>query len=275
MHCPRCDGSGRCPDCGGQGFQECPACDGSGQRSTSRGHTYTCKACQGEGKTACPAACPACEGTGEITEALQKKVQQQRLLKFENLTPSSRVTTVILAVTVVTFLLQKGLPEVPQTLMLRADVFATHRYWQFLGPIFLHGSFFHLLCNMMFLRTYGPVLEGILGRTRFLALYLLAGLTGTGLSWLGNCVFQGAYWAGIGASGALFGIEGALLAVYLRWRLVPWEAIRSLTTWASVILLGGFALELSGYSWLDNWAHLGGLIGGFLLTLALPRPRGN
>ena len=275
MHCPRCNGSGQCPDCKGQGFQECPACDGSGQRSTSRGHTYACKACQGEGKTACPTACPACEGSGEITEALQKKVQEQRILKFDNLTPSSRVTSGILVTTIVMFLLQKGVPEVPVTLMLRTDVFLTHHYWQFLGPVFLHVNFIHLFCNMWFLRTYGPVLEGMLGRSRFLGLYLFAGFTGCLLSWLGNCLIQGQYWAGMGASGALFGFVGALLAIYLRWRMVSWESIRSLSTWSGIILLGGFALDASGFSLIDNWAHLGGLIGGFLLTAVLPRPRGH
>ncbi len=160
-------------------------------------------------------------------------------------------------------------------MMLRADVFHTHHYWTFLTPMLLHGGLWHLFANMVFLWTYGPVLEGFLGPRRFLGLYLFAGFTGYLLSWFGNCYLQGGYWGGIGASGALFGFDGAFLALYLRWRMLSWEQIRGLTQWAAFFLVGGFALEANGFSYLDNFAHLGGLVGGFLLTVALPRPRGR
>lgn len=275
MHCPRCAGSGHCPDCKGEGSQECPGCEGSGQRSTSRGHTYPCKSCSGEGRVACPPLCPSCEGTGEITEALQKKVQERRVPKFDNLNPKSRLTRIILSITLLTYLVAEGVPAVASAMMLRADVFHTHHYWTFLTPMLLHGGLWHLFANMVFLWTYGPVLEGFLGPRRFLGLYLFAGFTGYLLSWFGNCYLQGGYWGGIGASGALFGFDGAFLALYLRWRMLSWEQIRGLTQWAAFFLVGGFALEAYGFSYLDNFAHLGGLVGGFLLTAALPRPRGR
>ena len=275
MHCPRCDGSGQCPDCKGEGSQECPACEGRGQRSTSRGHTYPCKPCEGRGRVPCPSACPSCEGTGQITEALQKEVQERRTLKFDNLSPTSRLTRVLLGFTVVMYALQQAIPAVPQTLMLRSDVFVTHHYWEFITPVFLHAGLWHLAANMSFLWVYGPILEGALGRRRFLGLYFFAAFTGWLLSWFGNCYLQGSYWAGIGASGALFGFEGAFLALYWRWRMLAWEQIRGLTQWSAIILLGGFALEFSGFGYLDNFAHLGGLLGGFLLTATLPRPRGR
>ena len=275
LHCPRCQGSGQCPDCKGEGSQECPACEGSGQRSTTRGHTYSCKSCQGEGTVPCPASCPSCEGSGLITEELQKKVQERRILKFDNLTPHSQFTRVILGLTVLMYGVQISLPEVARAMMLRADLFTTHDYWTLFTPMLLHDGLWHLVLNMGFLWVYGPVLEGILGGRRFLGLYLFSGLVGCLLSWLGNCYIQGSYWAGVGASGALFGFEGAFLALYWRWRMLSWQQIRSLTQWTGVILLGGFALEASGISFLDNFAHLGGLLGGFCLTAALARPSGR
>ena len=275
MPCPRCAGTGLCPDCQGQGTQECPACAGTGTRQTSRGQTYNCKSCSGEGKVACPTQCSSCEGTGEITEELQKKARDRYALRLANFTPHGSVTRILVALNLAIFVLGRWNPELHWAMLLKSDVFSSGHYWEILTATFQHFGYWHLGLNMWFLWTYGPVVEGILGRVSFLAVYLGAGLTGSLISWAGHTYVDGSLWVSAGASGSLFALDGAMLALYTRWRMVPWEEIRSSTNWTAILLLGGIALEISGYRLVDNWAHAGGLLGGFLITAALPRPRGH
>jgi membrane associated rhomboid family serine protease len=133
----------------------------------------------------------------------------------------------------------------------------------------------HLLMNMGFLWSYGPILEGVLGRARYLALYLGSGVLAALTSFAGHSYLYGQHWASVGASGSLFALNGAFLALYWRWRLLPWEPVRSLSTWAGIILLVGIAAEMQGYGLVDNWAHAGGLLAGFVIAAVLPRPRGH
>lgn len=275
MQCPRCAGTGQCPDCQGLGSQECPACGGAGSRQTPRGIEYRCKSCAGEGKIACPPRCSSCEGTGQITEELQKKVRDTYTVRFANFSPSSGVTRVLLGLNVFVFALCWLRPELGFDLMLQGNTLRLGHYWQFLTSSFMHASVLHLLLNMGFLWSYGPILEGVLGRARYLGLYLGAGILSALVSFAGHSLQRDELWASVGASGSLFAINGAFLALYWRWRLLPWEPVRSLSTWAAIILLGGVAAEMSGFPFVDNWAHGGGLLAGFLIAAALPRPRGS
>lgn len=223
----------------------------------------------------CPPRCSSCEGSGQITEELQKKVRDTYTVRFANFSPSSQVTRGLLVANIALFALGQAVPQVGELMVLHGNVLQSGRYWEFLTYSFQHASLLHLLLNMGFLWNYGPILEGILGRGRFLGLYLGSGILGGLFSWAGHTLAYGPAWASVGASGSLFALDGAFLALYWRWRLLPWEPVRSLTTWAAIILTGGIAAELSGFGWLDNWAHGGGLAAGFLIAAALPRPRGH
>lgn len=275
MQCPRCAGSGACPDCGGQGYQECPVCAGAGQRSTPRGATYPCKACQGSGKTSCPERCSSCEGSGAITEELQKRVRDTYTVRFVNFGPSGQVTRRVVAACVALFVAGMIWPGLKSSLLLSPQAIDQGRYWELFTYAWVHGSLWHLALNMGFLWTYGPILEGILGRGRFLAFFLSTAALAGGVSWVMHHWTLGAFPGTLGASGSLFAIDGAFLALYARWRLVPWEAVRSLTTWAGLWLLGGFAAAQAGWLQLDNWAHVGGFLAGILWVLVTPRPQGH
>lgn len=275
MDCPRCEGSGKCVECDGVGHIECPGCSGKGTKTTSRGVSYNCKACSGNGKVECSAECSSCNGTGEITEAFQKETRDKYRPKFANYSPNSKVVWPLIIINIVVFMGLKFAPwDVTVTFMLSSQSFQLGHYWALITPSFIHFDTFHILLNMVFLGYYGPPLEGLLGKRRFLLTYLFAALTACSMSYLGNIVIHGYAAAGVGASGPLFGIMGAYIAIHKRWRMVSSVDVRQLTNWAGILLLVGFALEASDFNFIDNWAHLGGLLGGLFLNFVLPRPRG-
>jgi membrane associated rhomboid family serine protease len=136
--------------------------------------------------------------------------------------------------------------------------------WQLLTSMFTHVQLWHIGFNMVALYVLGPQLELVLGRVRFLALYLLSGLVGSAtVYWL-----AGAHSVTVGASGALFGLMGALIIVALKIR----GDVQGL-----VVLVGiNLAITLFGRGFISWQGHLGGLVGGLLIGLALvyaPRER--
>jgi rhomboid protease GluP len=138
--------------------------------------------------------------------------------------------------------------------------------WRFLAPMFVHGGFLHLLFNMWCLVRIGPIAERLFGSPGFLAAYLLSGVGGTLAS---VAVHPHAF--GVGASGAVFGVFGMLVAFLLvQGRAIPRLLVRPMLVSAVVIA----AINLvSGFSSpeVDNAAHVGGLAAGFAAGLLLQR----
>ena len=276
MNCPRSAGTGKCVECDGAGYIECPSCSGKGRKTTSRGVSYGCKSCGGDGKIDCSAECSSCNGTGKITEEFQKETREKYTPKFVNYSPNSKVVQPLIVLNVVMFIfINWGPPQVVIDLLLTNLSLSQGHYWSFLTPAFIHWNWIHLLMNMAFLWYYGPPLEGLLGQRRFLATYLFTCITGCVFSYLGNIELQGGDIAGIGASGAMYGLVGAYLALHHRWRIVTTLNFKALLTWSGMLLLVGFSLEWTEYNFIDNWAHLGGLLGGLFLNLMLPKPEGH
>ena len=87
------------------------------------------------------------------------------------------------------------------------------QWWRLLTVMVLHGGLLHWAFNSWALWAFGPVLEGLLGRARFVALYVGTGLVGAGASFAFNQTTLG-----VGASGAIFGLLGALVAYFFRRR---------------------------------------------------------
>jgi len=133
------------------------------------------------------------------------------------------------------------------------------QYWRLITPMFLHGSIIHLGFNLYALFIFGPGLERHFGRPRFIALYLLSGFAGNVMSF----IFTSA--PSLGSSTAIFGLLGAEgVFLYRNRRLFGGSARRALN---NLILLAVinlvFGLSSPG---IDNWGHLGGLIGGTLFA---------
>lgn len=139
----------------------------------------------------------------------------------------------------------------------RPEVFAgvsDGAYWQLVTSAFTHLDLWHIGFNMVALWVLGPQLEAVLGRTRFLAVYFLSALSGSAMVyWL-----SGVQTPTIGASGALFGLMGALLVIAYKVR----GDVSQLMLWIGL----NFLITVVGRSFISWQGHLGGFLGGMLVA---------
>ncbi len=165
--------------------------------------------------------------------------------------------------------------------------FFTYRYAQnFSNPkpymlftaTFLHGSFDHLLGNMIFLLLFGLLVEGGFSRGGFLALYVLSGI---GASVASLASHQGHFGYGLGASGAISGLTGALPVLWglRKVRVFYWIAFFFDYVRVPALLLLPFWLGVELYRWMqsegpiDYQAHIGGMVSGAVLAFIAVRAR--
>ncbi|HIS38041.1 MAG TPA: rhomboid family intramembrane serine protease [Candidatus Onthousia faecavium] len=133
-------------------------------------------------------------------------------------------------------------------------------YYRLLTATFLHANIAHLLFNMYALWIVGMQLESFIGKTRFLIVYLFSAIAGSLLSVI--VTFNA---VSVGASGAIFGLLGALLYFGYHYRVYLSSVIKSQIIPVIIInLVLGFILP-----GVDNAAHIGGLIGGFLMMIGV------
>ena len=133
--------------------------------------------------------------------------------------------------------------------------------YRLLTCAFLHVGLIHLVVNMYSLRVIGPSVEGLIGKGKFVFIYLISAISAS----LMSLVFVDSNIVSVGASGAIFGLMGALLYFGYHYRLYLNDAIK--TQIIPVILFNliiGFMMP-----GIDNGAHIGGLIGGYLATMAI------
>lgn len=135
-------------------------------------------------------------------------------------------------------------------------------YYRLLTSMFLHFGFDHLFQNMIFLFFIGSYLERALGSVRYFFFYLLAGLGAGGVSLAANYYMQ-SNTVSAGASGAIFGIVGGLLWIVL-YNRGRYEGIG--LTGMALMIIGSLYYGLTSAG-VDNAAHIGGLVAGFLLGI--------
>ncbi len=179
-------------------------------------------------------------------------------------TPS--VTYVILGLTILVYLLQLlsqqllganiDLPVIfgakVNNLILQGQV------WRLITPILLHGSIYHIGFNMYALFVLGPSLERAYGHWRYLTLYLLGGFAGNTLSFLFSPSTS------VGASTAIFALVAAEVVFIYRNRKMFGARARGMLVNLGVIIVVNLALGLN--PGIDNWGHLGGLLGGTIFA---------
>ena len=141
---------------------------------------------------------------------------------------------------------------------------ATGAPWQLVTSMFTHVDLIHIGFNMLALWFLGPQLEAVVGRLRFLSLYLLSGLAGSVfVYWL-----SGVHSSTVGASGAIFGLIGGLLVIAVKVR----ADYSQLLVWLGINVV----ITVFGRGFISWQGHLGGLVGGVLIALVLaysPRER--
>lgn len=135
--------------------------------------------------------------------------------------------------------------------------------WRLVSCLFLHGDGTHILLNGIALYGLGRLCESVYGPLRFLWLFLVAGMSGATLSFLGGNV------ASVGASGSIFGLMGACIVFGYRYRLVLPPHIgelfrKKLLPWVGLNLVIGLLIPF-----IDNLGHLGGLIGGAAFAMVV------
>lgn len=180
------------------------------------------------------------------------------------------VTYTVIGACVVTYLLQLASPAVTNALAF-APALAESEPWRFVTSAFLHstGLFFHILLNMYALWLIGPYLESLFGRARFAAFYVIAAFGGSvGFLLLAEPVNQfGQLTSTVGASGAVFGLFGALVVVQ---RKLGREMGQILVL---IGINGVLGFVIPNIAW---QAHLGGLVTGVAVAAVLayaPRER--
>ncbi|MCU0279643.1 MAG: rhomboid family intramembrane serine protease [Candidatus Nanopelagicales bacterium] len=204
--------------------------------------------------------CPECVAAGQAATRQAKTVFGGRI------TTSSTVTLTLIGISAAVFLVQflVGVNEVAANWgMWPAAVAINDEWFRLLTSVFLHGSLLHLGFNMYVLYVLGPPLEQLLGHVRFLALYLIAGLGGA----VASFAFSSVNTVSVGASGAIFGLMGALV--------VAGRHLRADIT--QVLVLIGINVVIGFIAPGIDWrAHLGGLLTGAAVAFVMSKaPRGS
>ncbi|NTU74712.1 MAG: rhomboid family intramembrane serine protease [Anaerolineaceae bacterium] len=132
--------------------------------------------------------------------------------------------------------------------------------WRLITPIFLHGSITHIAFNLYALYIFGPGLETHYGHKRFLLLYLLAGFAGNATSFF---MTPG---PSLGASTALFGLIAAEAVFIYKNRILFGLRTRPMLFQILFVVVLNFMLGLTPNSNIDNWGHLGGMLGGLVFA---------
>jgi membrane associated rhomboid family serine protease len=201
--------------------------------------------------------CPPCTSEGakrsrQVPAFTHTSPGRTGVVGSTNPTP---MVLVIIAVNVVVFFFERFGTDtrlVDRYAMWPAAVHVENQYYRAFTAMWLHANFLHIFFNMLALLIVGPAVEVLLGKARFLALYLIAGLGGSVCSYL----LSQPNVAGIGASGAIMGILGAYVVLAGR-RHLPMAPVVGL-------LVLNFLIGFTGD--IDWRAHLGGVITGATLA---------
>lgn len=217
--------------------------------------------------------CPICAGhmrEGALGNATYRaKVRAERAPLLRNI-HGARMSSLLIGANVGVFILELAGGLTGRTLVRYGAMISPlprAQWWRMITAMFVHVSLLHVLFNMFALILFSGTIEMRYGKLRFLGLYVGAGALGSAMS----LAYTGAGLSA-GASGAVFGIMGAFLAIAVRHRSSA--AMRGqMQSW--ILLIGLNLLFSISYPNVDLHAHLGGLIGGFVIGIALELSAGN
>lgn len=207
-----------------------------------------------------------------VTKDINEKTEKENRIYEKTFKPKKIfVTKILIAICVIAFVLFSLLTGVGTILDASVEdllIYGGNNYylikdgqiWRLITSIFMHGSLIHLLVNMYSLYILGNQVETYIGKWKYLFVYLISGICGSLLSAVLNPNV-----VSVGASGAIFGLAGCLLYFGYHYRTYLGSAIKDQILPVIIInLIIGFSM-----SGIDNAAHIGGLIGGIIATMAV------
>ena len=197
----------------------------------------------------------------KITSDINKKNEDDAKMNEDVFRPKKPIITyALIAINVVVFILSVFNDAIlPMFAVNRELIVNFNQYYRLFTGMFLHAGILHLLFNMYALYIIGMQLESFLGKAKYLIVYLLSGIGASMLSIFFSNSFS------VGASGAIFGLMGALLYFGYHYRVYLDSVVKSQIIPLIILnLILGFTI-----SGVDNWAHIGGLVSGILATMAV------
>lgn len=194
----------------------------------------------------------------KITEDINKKnIETSNKAEdvFSKKTPY--ITYILIFINILFYVLSIISNSFYNSMVLNPSKILNGEYYRLLSCIFMHGGIIHLLCNMYCLYVIGSQVESFFGKIKYIVIYLLSGIIGSLMSLsITNSI-------SLGASGAIFGLLGSILYFGYHYRVYLSQAIKSQII--PLIVLNIFlGFILNG---VDNAAHIGGLIGGVLVSM--------
>ena len=206
----------------------------------------------------------------KVTDNINKKNEKRNKIAEKIFSYKQPIVTyIIMAICIILFILMElsGGSTNSQTLLkygANLDVLVKNgEYYRLFTCIFLHIGIMHLLCNMYSLYIIGREVENLFGKIKYIIIFILSGIFGSimSLAFTHNTISAG-------ASGAIFGLLGALLYFGMHYRTYLGEAIkRSIIPIIVINLIIGFFAE-----GIDLAAHIGGLVGGVLVAMMVGVP---
>jgi len=242
--------------------------------------------------------CGAAITAGPTSQQRQRTVADRETMKFARavLNRPYKFTIVLLVANFFVFLLMwqssgmasRALWETPEPVLLafgaklNSLITNEHQWWRFVTPMFVHVNLPHLLVNMYSLWVVGPYVEKLYGSAKFVVFWVVTGIAGVVASYLtivnpgtpvnaiGRFLLKTQDVPSAGASGALFGLVGVLFVFGIKFRHeLPEGFKRAFGTGMLPIIMINLFIGYLGRGFIDNAAHLGGLVSGAALALVV------
>jgi membrane associated rhomboid family serine protease len=251
--------------CNGEGSVQCPHCEGSGllpaALPSDEQLERPCVFCHGDGVISCSQVCETCKGYGEIEH--EELIEPGGTRREEYRVHADYVGWKILLACCILYIagaLSKkvfGEDFFLYLFALNGKRVLAGEWWRMVTCMFVHIGFWHFVLNAGALCMLSPPLEKLLGRDRFVCLYLLSGMAGNIIT----IMVMPDIWSA-GASGAIYGLAGAYLGYHFRYR--PFDA--PLMTQILLFLLADLAMGFFPGLPINTLAHYGGLLGGLAIS---------
>jgi len=212
------------------------------------------------------------EGTRSIVEDIVSVPKQRENIYYNendvNTNKKTTITKIIIGINIFMYLITAFLSGSIFTSDIRVLIFLGAKvnsfinngeYYRLITAMFLHGGLIHLVLNMYALNSIGPLVEIYFGKVKYLIIYFISGILSSYFSYLFSSSVS------IGASGAIFGTLGATLIIaYKNRKKGGKEFLNNIISVIVINLVLGFSIPN-----VDNFGHIGGLIGGVIVTLLL------